>query len=111
MIIYDFEVFKHDVLLGVLNEETGEIKQIWDIPSIKEYTEKNLNNIWVGYNCEHYDKILLHGILSGKLNTPDRIFACSNSVIHAQDADIPVFNVLGKYSITVKLKLNQSIQI
>ena len=39
------------------------------------------------------------GILSGKLNTTDRVFACSNSVIHAQDADIPVFNILGKYNI------------
>lgn len=40
------------------------------------------------------------GILSGKLVTNDRIFACSNSIIHAQDYDIPVFNVLGKYDIT-----------
>lgn len=40
------------------------------------------------------------GILSGKLVTNDRIFACSNSIIHAQDYDIPVFNVLGKYNIT-----------
>lgn len=39
------------------------------------------------------------GILSGKLTTTDRVFACSNSVIHAQDYDIPVFNVLGKYDI------------
>ena len=43
---------------------------------------------------------MLHGILSGKLNSPDRVFACSNSVIHAQDADIPVFGILGKYNIT-----------
>lgn len=33
------------------------------------------------------------------MNTPDRVFKCSNSVIHAQDADIPVFNILGKYGI------------
>ena len=39
------------------------------------------------------------GILSGQLNTTDRVFKCSNSVIHAQDADIPVFNILGKYGI------------
>ncbi|MDE6947560.1 MAG: hypothetical protein K2P14_10305 [Anaeroplasmataceae bacterium] len=99
MIIYDFEVFKHDTLLGTLNEETGEIIQTWSIPEIKENTEANLNNIWVGYNCEHYDKILLHGILTKKLMTPDKVFACSNSVIHAQDYNIPVFNVLGKYDI------------
>ncbi len=100
MLIYDYEVFKHDTLLGVLNEETGEVIQIWDIPKIKKLTEENLNNIWIGYNCEHYDKILSHGILSGRLTTPSKVFECSNSVIHAQDADIPVFNVLGKYGIT-----------
>ena len=48
-------------------------------------------NIMTRYCCT--------GILSGKLNTTDRVFACSNSVIHAQDADIPVFNILGKYGI------------
>ena len=60
MLIYDFEVFKHDTLLGVLNEETGEIFQMWNITQIKEFAKENLSNIWVGYNCEHYDKILLH---------------------------------------------------
>lgn len=60
MLIYDFETFKHDVLLGVLNEETGEIFQTWSISGIKDYARKNLENVWVGYNCEHYDKILLH---------------------------------------------------
>ena len=99
MLIYDFEIFHYDTLLGVLNEETGEIFQLWSIAKIKQFVEENLNNIWVGYNCEHYDKILLHGILSGKLTTTDKVFACSNSVIHAQDYDIPVFNVLGKYDI------------
>lgn len=99
MIMYDFEVFKHDTLLGMLNEETGEVIQTWDISEIKAITKDNLNNIWVGYNCEHYDKILLHGILSDKLITPDKVFACSNSIIHAQDTNIPIFGILGKYNI------------
>ena len=83
ILLYDFEVFKHDTLLGVLNEETGEVTQLWDIEDIKNFTRENLNNIWVGYNSAHYDHILLHGILTGKLATEDRVFACSNSVIHA----------------------------
>ena len=98
--MYDFEVFKHDTLLGTLNTDTGEVKQIWNIPRIRELAEEQIKDIWVGYNCEHYDKILLHGIYSGKLTTPDRVFNCSNSIIHAQDMDIPVFNVLGKHGIT-----------
>lgn len=99
MIIYDFEVFKHNTLLGALDEETGKVTQLWDINQIREFTEGNLRNVWVGYNCEHYDKILLHGIFTRKLNTEDGVFACSGSIIHAQDADIPVFGILKKYSI------------
>ena len=99
MIIYDFEVFKHDTLLGALNEETGEVTQIWDINQIREFAERNLRNVYVGYNCEHYDKILLHGIYTRKLSTEDRVFACSNSIIRAQDENIPVFGILKKYGI------------
>lgn len=72
---------------------------MWNIDQIREFVEKNLKNIWVGYNCEHYDKILLHGIYTKKLLTEDKVFACSSSVIHAQDADIPIFGILGKYGI------------
>ena len=100
MLLYDFEIFAHDTLLGVLDEETGEVTQLWGIEAIKTFTKKNLDNIWIGYNSAHYDHILLHGILTGKLTTEDRVFACSNSVIHAQDANIPIFNILNKYGIT-----------
>lgn len=55
--------------------------------------------MYVGYNCEHYDKILFHGIYTRKLSTEDRVFACSNSIIRAQDEDIPVFGILKKYGI------------
>ena len=99
MIIYDFEVFKHDTLLGALNEETGEIIQLWNIDQIREFTVKSLKIVWVGYICEHYDKILLHGIYIRKVLTEARVFDCSGSIIHAQDADIPVFGILKKYGI------------
>ena len=99
MLIYDYEVFKHDTLLGVLNEETGEVIQVWNLPEIKKLIEDGLKNIWIGYNCEHFDKILSHGILSGKLTTPGRVFECSNAIINAQDADIPLFGILGKFDI------------
>lgn len=99
MLIYDYEVFKHDTLLGVLNEETGEVIQVWNVPKIKDLVEDGLNNIWVGYNCEHYDKILSHGILSGKLTTPGRVFECSNAIIKAQDDDTPIFGILSKFGI------------
>ena len=99
MIIYDFETFKHDVLLGTLNTETGETKQVWGIPGIKALAEEYIEEIWVGYNSAHYDHILLHGIWSGKLNSTDKVFACSNSIISAQDADVPIFGILSKFNI------------
>lgn len=52
-----------------------------------------------GYNSDHYDKILLHGILTGKLMTENKVFECSNAIIKAQDSDTPIFNILGKYDI------------
>ena len=100
MIVYDYEVFKHNVLLGALNEETGEVTQVWDINRIREIIEEGLKNIWIGYNCEHYDKILSHGILSGKLTTPGKIFECSNAIIKAQANDTPIFGILGKFGIS-----------
>lgn len=53
--------------------------------------------MWVGYNCEHYDKVLLHGIISNKLTNPGRVFECSNAVISAQDNDTPLFGILNKF--------------
>ena len=85
--------------MGVLNEETGEVIQVWDVPKIKDLVEDGLNNIWVGYNCEHYDKILSHGILSGKLTTPGKVFECSNAIIKVQDDDTPIFGILSKFGI------------
>ena len=76
-----------------------EVTQIWVINDIKNFTAKNLEHIWIGYNCEHYDKILLHGILTGKLTNTDKTFSCSNSIIKAQDDNTPIFGILAKYGI------------
>ena len=99
MLIADFEVFKHNTLLGILNEETGNIIQTWSIPEIKNIAKAELNNMWVGYNSEHYDKILLHGILTEKLTTEHKVFDFSNAIIQAQDNDTPLFGLLKKYGI------------
>ena len=53
MIIYDYETFRYDVLLGTLDTDTNEIVQVWGVKPIKELIEKHLKNIWVGYNSEH----------------------------------------------------------
>jgi hypothetical protein len=47
MLVYDWEIFKHNSLLGALNIETDEIIQLWDINQIKKYIQNNLNEVWI----------------------------------------------------------------
>ena len=52
-----------------------------------------------GYNSENYDKILAHGMLTGKIITPERAFNVSNVIIKSQDDDIPLFKTLNRLGI------------
>lgn len=72
---------------------------MWGVKPIKEFIEKHLKNIWVGYNSEHYDKPMSQGILTGKLTTENKCFEFSNAIIKAQDADTPLFGILKKFGI------------
>lgn len=47
MLIYDWEIFKHNSLLGVLNIDTDEVIQSWDIEEIKKYTREHLDQVWI----------------------------------------------------------------
>ena len=94
MLIADYEIFKKDTLLGVLDTETNEIYQMWNISDIKDFIKHNLTEIWVGYNSENYDKILAHGMLKNKISTPERAFEVSNAIIKSQDDDTPLFKTL-----------------
>ena len=99
MLIADYEIFKRDSLLGVLDVDTDKIYQMWDVSEIRTFIKDHLEDIWIGFNSDHYDKILAHGMLTGVLNTPEKAFELSNAIIKAQDADIPLFGILGKYKI------------
>lgn len=100
MLIADYEIFKHDSLLGVLDTETDEIYQMWSVDDIKEFIRSNLSEVWVGYNSENYDKILAHGMLTNKITTPERAYDVSNAIIKSQDNDTPLFQTLNKLGIT-----------
>ncbi len=47
MLVADYEIFKKDSLLGVLDIETDNIYQMWDISEIKNFIRKHINDIWV----------------------------------------------------------------
>ena len=69
IIIFDFEVFKYDTLLGtlIINEDnTIEIKQIWSAEKIKEFYYQHLNDLWVGHNNDYYDNGIMQAILEDK---------------------------------------------
>ena len=66
MIFYDFEVFKEDWLVVLVNpdEQTEEVI-INDAATLEKYYEANKDDIWVGYNSTRYDQFILKGILCG----------------------------------------------
>jgi len=70
LIIFDFEVFKYDTLLGmlVLNENNKhELIQTWNLDFIKSYfDEHQLDSIFIGYNSKFYDNCILEAIIKNK---------------------------------------------
>lgn len=63
---YDFEVFRHDWLVVIINPVTRTEEVIVNDPDeLKEYYEAHKNEIWVGYNSRGYDQFILKAILLG----------------------------------------------
>lgn len=64
MWFYDFETFKYDWLVVLINPEKRLKKVIINNKKeLKEFYEENKNDIWVGYNSKNYDQYILKGIL------------------------------------------------
>ena len=66
LIFYDFEVFKYDWLV-VLIDPINHAEQIIvnDKQRLEEYYNAHVNDIWIGYNSRGYDQYILKGILCG----------------------------------------------
>ena len=66
MIFYDFEVFKEDWLVVLINpfNQTEDVI-VNDANALTKYYEANKDDIWVGYNSTRYDQFILKGILCG----------------------------------------------
>ena len=63
---YDFEVFKYDWLVCIINPVEEERTFIWNDPEkLKDFYDKHKDQIWVGYNSRSYDQWILKGILAG----------------------------------------------
>lgn len=63
---YDFEVFKHDWMVVVINPVTHDERVIInDADALTALYEERKRDIWVGYNNLHYDQFIFKGILCG----------------------------------------------
>lgn len=63
---YDFEVFKHDWMVVVINPVTRDERVIInDADALTALYEGHKRDIWVGYNNLHYDQFIFKGILCG----------------------------------------------
>ena len=63
---YDFEVFKHDWMVVIINPaEKSETVIVNDPEELKQYYEDHKGEIWIGYNSRHYDQYILKGIICG----------------------------------------------
>ena len=66
MIFYDFEVFRFDWLVVLIDPVKKQVTEIVNDPDhLSRFYEANKDDIWVGYNSTHYDQYILKGILLG----------------------------------------------
>lgn len=66
MLFYDFEVFKHDWLVVVMDMTAKKTHVIINSPEELEALYKaNIKEIWCGFNSRHYDQWILKAILCG----------------------------------------------
>lgn len=65
IIIFDFEVFRYDVLFGalIINNDGIHCYQTWNKSDIKELYLENLNSVWFGHNNKCYDNLILQAIV------------------------------------------------
>ena len=66
LIFYDFEVFKYDWLVAMIDAFTQKYTVICnDKNKLNEFYEEHKNDIWSGYNSRSYDSNILKAILLG----------------------------------------------
>lgn len=63
---YDYEVFKYDWLVVIINPISQTTEIIWnDKEKLEQYYESHKTEIWLGFNSRNYDQYIQKGILCG----------------------------------------------
>ena len=66
MVFYDFEVFKEDWLVVILDMDNQKEHVIINNPSeLEKFYQEHQSDIWVGFNSRGYDQFILKSILCG----------------------------------------------
>ena len=111
IIIYDFEVFKKNTLLGVIEIENDRetLWQTWDLQEIRDYYEQNKNAVWAGHNNMAYDDVILETIV--KKGNP---YLKSQQIVHTKDkprCNLPIasFDIMQAMGGKISLKLTELI--
>lgn len=66
MLFYDFEVFKYDWLVVLIDMNAQkETVIVNDKDKLERYYSTHKNDIWTGFNSRRYDQFILKGILAG----------------------------------------------
>lgn len=66
ILFYDFEVFKYNWLVVIMNTEIKEKTVITDSQEdLKKFYDNHKCDVWIGYNSKNYDQYILKGILCG----------------------------------------------
>ena len=66
MIFYDFEVFRYDWLVCLIDPDKDEpYIVVNDVDLLRKIYNEYKNDIWIGFNSRHYDQYILKAILCG----------------------------------------------
>ena len=66
ILFYDFEVFKYDWLVVIIDMAKRKESVIVNDPDeLDRFYQENRKDIWAGFNSRHYDQYILKGILCG----------------------------------------------
>ena len=98
IIIFDFEIFRYDTLLGclIINEDgSTTIKQMWDLSDIKRFYASHLDSLWIGHNNDAYDNHILAAIANDATN----LYKVSKNLISKQfrakaDLDVVTYDLM-----------------
>ena len=66
IVFYDYEVFKYDWLVVLIDIYAQKETVIVNDPAeMRRFYDAHKSDIWVGYNSRNYDQYILKGILCG----------------------------------------------